>query len=164
MPTRVWVVFGPEWAATVQALRAVDSRLPAWIEEEMEEAVRPAALRAQRAVMTVDVQGGPAGHTGMRARVAEGVGVRVGPTRNRNGAYFRIYTTMREQDEVIIPRGLDRPSGWRHPLFGNKNYWYQSRPTRPGWFTDTIADSRDDIARNIQDALERAAELIDSAS
>lgn len=164
MPTRVWVTFGPEWPATVAALAAVDNSLPRWIEEELEEAVRPAADRAARAVLSVDVQGGPTHSTGMRARVSAGVGVRVGPTRHRNGSYFRIYTSMPERDEVIIPRGLDRPSGWRHPLWGNKNHWYVSRPTRPGWFTETIADSGDDMARNIQDALERAASLIDSAS
>jgi len=164
MPTRVWVTFGPEWPATVAALRVADERLPNWINDVMEAPVRAAAMRAQAAVMRVDVQGGPTHSTGMRARVAAGVGVRVGPTRMRNGSSFRINTTMREQDEVIIPRGLDRAAGWRHPLWGNKNHWYVSRPTRPGWFTDTIADSGDEIEEGITRALERAASLIDSAS
>ncbi|MFF5973743.1 hypothetical protein ACFY7C_19660 [Streptomyces sp. NPDC012769] len=162
--TVLWTVFGPEWEATIQALRTADNELADWIREEMEEAIRPAADRAKAKVMTVGVIGGPEGHTGMRARVAQGVGVRVGPYRHRNGAYFRVFTSMKEEDEWIIPRGLDRARGWRHPLFGDKRYWYTSRPTFTGWFTDTIADSRDEIARNIQDALERAAELIDAAS
>lgn len=164
MPTRVWVVFGPEWEATILALRTADGEIPRWIREEMEEAIKPAAERAKAAVMRVEVQGGPEGHTGLRGRVAAGVGVRVGPTRTRNGAYFRVYTSMAERDESPIPRGMDRMHGWRHPLFGNKRYWYTSRPVHPGWFTDTIADSRDEIAEGIQDALERAAALIDRAS
>jgi hypothetical protein len=164
MPTRVWVTFGPEWPATVAALRAIDERLPEWINDAMEGPVRAAAMRAQAAVMRVEVAGGPTHSTGMRARVAAGVGVRVGPTRMRNGSYFRIYTSMREPDEAIIPRGLDRTAGWRHPLWGNKNYWYTSRPTRPGWFTDTIADSNDEIEEGITRALERAAALVDRAS
>lgn len=162
--TAVWTVFGPEWAATVEALRVADNELAEWIREEMEEAIRPAADRAARKVLTVGVIGGPAGHTGLRARVGDGVGVRVGPSRVRNGSYFRIYTSMAERDELPIPRGLDTAKGWRHPLFGNRNHWYTSVPTFTGWFTETIADSRDEITEGIQDALERAATLIDAAS
>lgn len=155
MPTRVWVVAGPEWKATAAKLRLVENQLPRWVEDEAEEAIDPVVRRARAAVKAVDVQGGPAGHTGLRNRVAAGVGVRKGLSAKGN-AYFRIFTSMANVAESPIPRGLDSPKGWRHPLFGNKNFWYQSRPTRPGWFTDTVSDSADDIERGIANALGRA--------
>jgi hypothetical protein len=159
MPTRVWVVLGPEWKQAAAALRVVENRLPDWIEDEMDQAIQPVVRKAQSAVMRVDVQGGPAGHTGLRGRVAAGVGVRKGVS-SKSNAYFRIFTSMVNVAESPIPRGLDSPKGWRHPLFGNKNFWYQSRPTKPGWFTDTIADGADSIERAIGNALDRAEKTV----
>lgn len=155
MPTRVWVVVGPEWKVAAADLRVVENRLPEWIEDQVDDAIDPLVARAKSAVMSVDVQGGPAGHTGLRARVAAGVGVRKGIS-TKSTAYFRIFTEMADQSQAPIPRGLDSPKGWRHPLFGNKKYWFQSRPTRPGWFTDTISDGADSVERAIADALDRA--------
>jgi len=125
----------------------------------MDEAIDPLVARARAAVQRVDVQGGPAGHTGLRSRVAAGVGVRKGIS-TKDNAYFRIFTSMANQSEAPIPRGLDSPAGWRHPLFGNKNYWFQSRPTRPGWFTDTISDGADSIEAAIARALDQAERTV----
>jgi len=158
MPTRVWIVTGPEWKAAAARLRVVESRLPGWVERELRDSLDPVVKRAKAAVRRVDVQGGPAGHTGLRNRVARGVGVRKGIS-TKGGAYFTIYSGVNDPAERPIPRGLDEAGGWRHPLFGNKNYWYQSRPTRPGWFTDTIADSADEIERGIANALDTAEKL-----
>jgi flavin-binding protein dodecin len=155
MPTRVFVIPGPEWKAAAADLRVVENALPRWIEEQIDDAIDPVVARAKAAVLTIDVQGGPEGHTGLRGRVSAGVGVRKGIS-TKSTAYFRIYTEMKDVSESPIPRGLDSPKGWRHPLFGNKNYWFQSRPTRTGWFTDTIADSADSIERAIGNALDTA--------
>jgi hypothetical protein len=130
----------------------------------MDDAIDPLVNSARAAALRVEIQGGPEGHTGLRGRVAGGVGVRAGLGFSRNLAYFRIYTSMAERDESIIPRGMDRAAGWRHPLFGNKNHWFTSRPQRTGWFTDTIADGRDEIQRALEGALQRAADIIDAAS
>lgn len=163
MPTRVWVVPGPEWKVAAAQLGVVENRLPEWIEEQIDDAITPVVARARSAVQSVDVQGGPAGHTGLRRRVAAGVGVRKGIS-SKSNAYFRIFTEMKDRSESPIPRGLDSPKGWRHPLFGNKNYWFQSRPTRPGWFTDTIGNSGDEIERAIANALDRAVHFVGGAS
>jgi hypothetical protein len=163
MPSKVWTVVGPEWDRAINALRVIDDQIPRWLEEQMEDEIVLAENRARATVSVMEVRGGPAGHTGMRARVASGVGHRKGID-SKNKAYFRIYTSMAERDEVIIPRGLDRVAGWRHPLFGDKKHWYNEGPVRPGWFTDTIADSRDEISRALQRALERAAQFVDNVS
>lgn len=161
MPTKVWVVAGPEWKATALALREIDNRLPSWMREEMREDIDPLVKKAQAAVQSINVLGGPAGHTGLRKRVAAGVGYRAGVGRN---PYFRVYTSMADPSESPIPRGLDQWRGWRHPLFGDKRYWFTSTPDRTGWFTDTIASGQDEIERALESALERAARRVDRAS
>lgn len=160
MPTRVWIVAGPEWQTTAAALREVDSSLPRWIRDKISGERDVLVRKAKAAVMAVDVVGGPTRSTGMRARVAAGIHTRSGVG---DHPYFRIYTSMPTPSEAPIPRGLDSRQGWRHPLFGDKRHWYTSRPTHEGWFTDTIAAGRDDIERALEDALERAARHIDAA-
>lgn len=161
---RTWTVFGPEWQATVAALRLVDDRLPTWLREQMEEAAEQAANKARARVMAVGVRGGPAGHTGMRARVAAGVRVRQA-TQVGDFSSLRITTSMPENDEAIIPRGLDSPKGWRHPLFGNRAHWFRSIPTSTGWLTETVAEHREEIANAMTEgALERAAAVVDRVS
>lgn len=163
MPTRAWVILGPEWKAAVAALATVERELPSWLRDELNDSATPLADRARAAVLNVDVRGGPAGSTGLRRRVAAGVGVRTGlsaPT----APYLRIYTSMADPAQAPIPMGLDQAAGWRHPLYGNKNYWYQSTPSNPGWFTDTISDGSDQIERALESALERAARTVNAAS
>lgn len=152
------IVKHPGWKEAIAALTVVEQRLPSWIDDQIGDAVDPIVNRAQAAAMRVNIQGGPAGSTGLRGRVAAGVGVRKGLSTKKN-AYYRIYTSMTNVAESPIPRGMDSPKGWRHPLWGNKNYWYQSRPTNPGWFTDTVSDGADDIERAIGRALDRAEKL-----
>ena len=159
MPTRVWIVAGPEWKRTAAQLRVVENRLPGWTEREMQDAIRPVVAKAKAAVRRVDVEGGPAGTTGLRRRIAAGVGFRKGIS-SKAGAYFTIYSGVNNPAERPIPKGLDQASGWRHPLFGNRDYWYQSRPVKPGWFTDTIQDGDRDIERAIARALDVAIRTV----
>jgi hypothetical protein len=70
---------------------------------------------------------------------------------------------MPESDEAIIPRGLDRAAGWRHPVFGNMNVWVTQTASRPGWFTDTFADGRRPIQEGLTDELEGSAHRIAAA-
>lgn len=142
-------------------MREVEYSLPRWIRDKMSGEREPLVREVRAAVMAVDVVGGPTRSTGMRRRVAAGVHSRSGIGVN---PYFRIFTSMPTPSEAPIPRGLDRRQGWRHPLFGDKRYWFTSRPTHEGWFTDTIANHRDEIERALEDALERAARHIDAAS
>lgn len=154
------MVLDPTWKSTAAALRVVEDRLPSWLAEEMEDEARPVLEKVRTAAERTEVRGGPTRHTGLRSRVAAGVGFRtsVGST-----PYLRFTTSMADPSEASIPRGLDQTQGWRHPLYGDKRHWFQSVPERPGWFTDTIADSRDEFERALEDALERAAETIDRA-
>ena len=41
----------------------------------------------------------------------------------------------------------------RHPLFGNRNFWF-NQDVKPGFFTDTIAADADGIRKRVFDAID----------
>jgi hypothetical protein len=94
-----------------------------------------------------------AGHTGLRKKVAAGVHVD-----RRGTGGVRVQTSMPTPSEGIIPRGLDRPKGWRHPLFGDKNHWYSN----PGydWFISTFSQADGLIEDHLLNVLKRAADSV----
>jgi hypothetical protein len=66
---------------------------------------------------------------------------------------------MTDPRESIIPRGLDRPQGWRHPVFGNRDVWVTQRGTG-SWFTDTFQDGQGPIRDSLTDVLEDARDTV----
>lgn len=153
MPQYV-IVKGPEWERVSVALREVDATMERNLRDAMKRDADKYAEKAQKAVLSLPTPRN-AGHTGLRARVAAGVHVI-----NNGPAGVRIVTGMDKPDERIIPLGLDRKEGWRHPLFGDKNHWYRN----PGysWFRETIAHGQDEFERDLADVLEKAAEKVAS--
>lgn len=145
---------GPEFKRVEGALAVQDATIPRRVHRAMRSHAERLAEKARQKVIRLPIRGTSGKHTGMRARVAAGVRV------VEAGNAVRVITTMPEQDEAIIPRGLDRKIGWRHPVFGNRNVWVRQRPYRAGWFVDTFAEGGDDIADGIEDVLEDAADNI----
>jgi len=162
MPTgrsAFWIQAGPEFKRVAVTLRSVDRALPGELRKRLKDGVQPLVREAKAKVLGLPVQG-HAGSTGLRRRVARGVGVKAGVSRSGS---FRVTTSMANPDEVAIPRGLDSPRGWRHPVFGNRDNWVTQRALEPGWFTETMVSGRDDIEQSLTDALEWARDTIASA-
>lgn len=154
------IVSGPEFTMVANALRDVDSRLPSQLRKEMKDRVKPAVADAKSHARSMPIAGTSGKHTGLRRRVAAGVSTRAGVGRN---AYMRITTSMSNPNEAIIPRGLDRPEGWKHPVFGHRDRWVQQRPVGDGWFRNVIAGHHDDIEEGLTNALEWARNTVASA-
>ena len=95
-------------------------------------------------------------HSGLRARVAKGVGLQ----ELTDG--WRITTSMDAPSEAAIPRGMDQ-HGWRHPVFGNKDVWVVEGMTDFSWFMDTMQEGEDVVGSGLEHELENAAERIDNA-
>lgn len=148
------VRLGDEWRRTAIALREVDKSLPSKLRQALIDAARPAAEDAKRRVRALPVKG--RGRTGLRARVARGVEIQAGVAR---GLGVRIVTGMKDPDERKLPLYLDDPRGWRHPVFGNRSIWVH-QSTGGSWFRATIAEHRPQMARDLQQVLEDAAETI----
>lgn len=143
---------GSEWSRVERAVAAEDKKIPASSTRALRQLARRRAEMAKGRVRSLPVKG--RGTTGLRARVAAGVFVRDIP----GGA--RVHTSMAERDEAIIPRGLDRPQGWRHPVFGNRDVWVRQRPLQPGWFSGTFDDARRPAEDDLEEILERSVQAI----
>lgn len=149
------IIAGPEWARVVAALGRADAEMQSQLRDAIQDDAERLADVARGRVLGLPTPRG-AGHTGLRAKVAAGVHVE----RQGTGG-VRIQTSMPTASEGIIPRGLDRPKGWRHPLFGDKNHWFAN----PGydWFISTFSHSEDLIEHDLHNVLKRAAENIADA-
>lgn len=157
MPSRMYVVTGPEFRRVAVALREVDAAFPGQLRRELRQSVRPLVARAKARVRAIPVHG--AKHTGLRRRVAAGVGVRVSLSRSPG---ITITTSMKDPSEAIIPRGMDRQQGWRHPVFGDKDHWVTQR-TGGSWFRETLANGRGEIEDDLGRVMDRAAQRIADA-
>ncbi|WP_305781493.1 hypothetical protein [Nocardia nova] len=102
-----------------------------------------------------------AGHTGLRKNIQRGVGVE--DKGAADAVNIRITTAMPEEDEAIIPRGMDGFRGWRHPVFGNRNNWVR-QSGHFSWFMDTMQGIKEPLEQQLQQAMEDAAERIDKAA
>lgn len=150
------IIAGPEWVRVIAALGRVDEQLPGDLGDSIERDAERLAAVARGRVLGLPTPRN-AGHTGLRAKVAAGVHVE----RQGTGG-VRVQTSMPTKSEGIIPRGLDRPKGWRHPLFGDKNHWFSN----PGydWFISTFSNAEDEVKRNLEDVLERAADSVERSA
>lgn len=148
------IVVGEEFRRVVIALREMDASLPAQLRKELRQAARPLAQRAKDRVRAIPTHGRK--HTGLRSRVARGVGIRAAIGRN---PAVKITTSMARPDEAAIPRGLDSPRGWRHPVFGNTNKWVQQHTYAP-WFMDTMREGGNDIKRDVKHVMDEAANRV----
>src|SRR3954462_9652818 len=149
------VIAGPEWERVIAALGRANDGMQGNLRDAIEDDAESLADVARGRVLGLPTPRN-AGHTGLRAKVAEGVHVE----RQGTGG-VRVQTSMPTASQGIIPRGLDRLKGWRHPLFGDKNHWFAN----PGydWFISTFSHSADMIERDLEDVLKRAADDVASA-
>lgn len=151
MASEIVIVFGPEWKELEVALAEADATAEERFGEDIREEANLKAEEAKAKVRALPAPGPK--HTGLRERVASGVEVEDGGVGD-----VTVKATMAEPDEAIIPLGLDRPEGWRHPLYGNKAHWYSN----PGysWFRETFENSENEFEDRLQRSLDAMAEEI----
>lgn len=149
------IISGPEWERVIAALGRADEEMQGNLRDAIEDDAEDLAKVARGRVLGLPTPRN-AGHTGLRAKVAAGVHVE-----KQGTGGVRVQASMPTPSEGIIPRGLDRPKGWRHPLFGDKNHWFSN----PGydWFISTFSHSGDLIEHDLKDVLERAAKDVADA-
>jgi hypothetical protein len=132
------------------ALTAIDRQLPRDFKNSVTEVAR--GLRDAAKIAALNEPGGK-GHTGLRGRVSKGVGMIDIPGGKR-------ITTSMPKSEWIIPRGMDRLQGWKHPVFGRHDIpWVRQTSGTDSWFMETMRKGeeplRNRLIRNINDAADR---------
>jgi hypothetical protein len=151
---RVDVSTGPEWKRVEAELRRQNSALADNFRNEVREAGEILSRQAAEEVMRIPVF--TSKHSGLRTRVAKGVGTKMTKTG------VQITTSMNDKDEINIPAYLDINRGWRHPVFGNRHVWVEQE-TGGNWFRETIASGQPMIQRRMEEIFEDAARAIGRA-
>ena len=141
--------------AVQRALKDADKQLRKDLNAELRQAVRPLLEDLKHSaeginfVSTAGKQ--PSRHARRNARTLKSGKVKLGRSLRKDMAFglktkistgtqagIRIKMDSRTPDVNNIARKINATGGVRHPLFGNRNDWYETRTTNgKGWFTDT---------------------------
>lgn len=90
---------------------------------------------------------------GLRQELAASTRVQI---RKGSGAGVRIIQNSTDPDVNKIGRRLNRRGKVRHPLFGNKEHWYDTTATNgTDWFWSPFADRQDAVRREIAAILDK---------
>ncbi|MFD9943196.1 hypothetical protein ACFWYW_14615 [Nonomuraea sp. NPDC059023] len=102
--------------------------------------------------------------SGLRATVASAVRLKIRTGRTSRGTRVRIEVDSGRlpADQRNLPRHLDNPKGWRHPVFGNDEVWV-AQFGRP-WFASTIRRHLPTVRAAVQTALNTIATKIEKGS
>lgn len=149
---------GLEFKTILAALKIQNAKLPGKLKRRLREVSKDSIKKVKSKALTLPAPG--THHSGLRKRVAKGVRLKI----NRGGSTVRIITTMSDPEEAVIPRGLDSPHGWYHPVFGvgeTRDEMVQQQGY--GWFRDEIAEDQDDYQRAFKGVLEEARDMIAKA-
>jgi hypothetical protein len=80
---------------------------------------------------------------GLRQSVASGVRFVSRFNGTNPSARFMLDASRLPADQRNLPRALNNPNGWRHPVFGDTSHWVQQRG-QPYW-ESTIEPHREDF-------------------
>lgn len=148
------VTTGEDFKRVLAALKVQDATLPGKFKRKLRSESQEVVKKVQTKVLTLPTTGRQS--TGLRKRVARGVRLKI----NRGGDSIRIITTMTDPREAVIPRGLDTPFGWYHPVFGTEEIVQQPGH---GWFRETALDHRDEFVSAFERVYIEARDMIADA-
>lgn len=155
---------GSEWDRVISVLADTNAEFAKQTKEAVSRMVDPWVAQAEADVASTPIKG-IGKQSGLRREVAASVSKAV----NGTADFFTVEVTsslppgVGEENEAIIPLGMDRVSGWRHPVFGHRNVWVQQTSLRPKWFSGAFDDHHDEVEREIADKLDAARDRIAAA-
>ncbi len=147
---------GEEFKTVLAALKLQNAKLPGKFKRRLRQVSKDSIKKVKAKALEIPTHG--THHSGLRKRVAKGVRLKI----NKGGSAVRIITTMKDPSEAAIPRGLDTPHGWYHPVFGvgeTRDEMIQQQ-TGGDWFRTEIAEDRDDYKRAFVGVLEEARDML----
>ncbi len=92
------------------------------------------------------------GGYGLRAAVAQGIKGKVSYTGRKLGARITVETNHLPPSQRTLPRHLDNPRGWRHPVWGNRSVW--ARQVGEPYFSGPIQKHQPKVRRDIRTAVD----------
>lgn len=90
---------------------------------------------------------------GLRATIARAIQVKV----RTNGVQIRVDLARLPVEQRKLPRALDSPKGWWHPVYGHNTRVHQ---VGASWWSRTIETHHDDVRRAILAAMRTVADKV----
>lgn len=94
----------------------------------------------------------------LRDSIASASGASVSAGTTKIALAFKVRASNLPPSQRKLPRRWDSPTGWSHPVFGNRKNWVKQRGNP--YFTSTIFPRRGDVEKGVVDAMSIAAEKI----
>lgn len=96
--------------------------------------------------------------TGLRTRVARSLALEI-KTAGQPRVRFVAKPEKMPTDERNMPRNLDSPKGWRHPVYGNREMWVAQMGG--SWFWPPIKRGLRTFRRRLDEAITATVEKIE---
>lgn len=145
-----------EFSEVAKAMSAVHRQLPRDFKNSVNDVAR--GLRDSARYQALQKFTARKGHTGLRRKVAQGVKLK----QIEDGVL--VITTMPDEAQAIIPRGLDGVKGWRHPVFGHRDRWVRQHQGTDSWFLETMRSGHEPLRNRLVNNINDAADEIADAS
>ncbi|MFE1424360.1 hypothetical protein ACFW6C_02125 [Streptomyces fungicidicus] len=128
----------------------------------MREALKPGAAQAKSAIMSmssVTPHDGPA----LKTAIARKIRPEVRISGKFPGAKIKAFKTKNLRNFPNAPKRTNRASGWRHPVYGNREVWVQ-QTGKAKWFDRAFEGQDAHYKRQVQLALAGMVNRIASRS
>lgn len=96
--------------------------------------------------------------TSLREAIAAAAGSTVSSTEKKIALAFKVRASQLPPSQRKLPRRWDSETGWKHPVFGNRNNWVSQRGNP--YFRKTIFRSKDQVTSGVVAAMDVAAHRI----
>ena len=146
------------------ALRAEEDgkQLRKELTRNMRDALKPGAADAKSAIMSmasITPHGGPA----LKTSIARKIRPEVRITGKFPGAKIKAFKTPNVRGFANAAKRTNRASGWRHPVYGNREVWVQ-QAGKVKWFDHAFEGQDGHYRRAVQFALADMVNRIASRS
>ncbi|HEX4812252.1 MAG TPA: hypothetical protein VFV66_05815 [Nonomuraea sp.] len=147
-----------------RALRAEEDgkELRKELTRNMREALKPGAAQAKAGIMSM-ASATPHGGPALKSSIARKIRPEVRISGRFPGAKIKAFKTPSLRGFAQAAKRTNRSSGWRHPVYGNREVWVQQHG-KTKWFDHAFEGQRDHYKQAVESALSDMAERIASRS
>lgn len=148
-------------AALVRAIRAEEDgkELRKELASTMRAALRPGAQQAKDSIMgMVSLTGA---QPALRSSIARKIRPEVKLGGRWSGARVKAFKTKNVRGFASAPKRTNRASGWRHPVYGNRDVWVHQRG-KLEWFDRSFRGREGLYKQAVEQAMENMARRIAS--
>ncbi|MDX2948896.1 hypothetical protein [Streptomyces caniscabiei] len=146
------------------ALRAEEDgkELRKELTRNMREALKPGAVRAKSNIMSM-ASATPHGGPALKSSIARKIRPEVRISGKFPGAKIKAFKTPNVRGFANAAKRTNRASGWRHPVYGNREVWAQQHG-KTKWFDHAFEGQRNAYEHAVKSALADMVNRIASRS